>query len=289
MELVEKTAGLCKQALSDVRLSAQEIQDVILVGGQTRMPLVQQKVREIFGKKPKVNSEEIVAIGAAIQGGVLKGEVNDVCLFDVTPLTLGIETLGGVMTPLIPRNTAIPRAKSQVFSTISDGQTHLEIHVLQGEHAMAYDNKTLCSFVLDEIDPGASQIEIGLDICSDGILTVSATDKNTGKMQQKKILDVGMRNRRSESTYNCFSTGDPIRYPYGYTPYAPHYYPIHVTDGSHDFSTQRNLDRLKNDFMEGAISGEDARYAGEGIERDDGDFLSQMEWSRYLDEKDGEL
>ena len=189
MDLVEKTAGPCKQALSDAGISAGKLNEVILVGGQTRMPLVQQKVKQIFGKEPNkgVNPDEVVAMGAAIQGGVLKGEVSDVLLLDVTPLTLGIETLGGVMTPLIPRNTTIPTAKSQIFSTASDGQTSVEIHVLQGERSMANDNKTLGRFMLDGIVPaprGMPQIEVSFDIDANGIVSVKAHDKGTGKEQK---------------------------------------------------------------------------------------------------------
>jgi molecular chaperone DnaK len=192
MELVEKTAGPCKQALTDAGLTASKIDEVILVGGQTRMPLVQQKVKELFGKEPNksVNPDEVVAMGAAIQGGVLKGEVNDVLLLDVTPLTMGIETLGGVMTPLITRNTTVPTSKSQVFSTASDGQTGVEIHVLQGERSMAGDNKTLGRFMLDGIVPaprGLPQIEVTFDIDANGIVNVKAHDKGTGKEQKITI------------------------------------------------------------------------------------------------------
>ena len=192
MELVEKTAGPCKQALTDAGLTASKIDEVILVGGQTRMPLVQQKVKELFGKEPNrsVNPDEVVAMGAAIQGGVLKGEVNDVLLLDVTPLTMGIETLGGVMTPLITRNTTVPTSKSQVFSTASDGQTGVEIHVLQGERSMAGDNKTLGRFMLDGIVPaprGMPQVEVTFDIDANGIVNVKAHDKGTGKEQKITI------------------------------------------------------------------------------------------------------
>jgi len=164
----------------------------VLVGGQTRMPLVQEKVKQFFGKEPHkgVNPDEVVAIGAAIQAGVLKGEVKDVLLLDVTPLTLGIETLGGVATPLIPRNTTIPTAKSQIFSTAADNQPSVEIHVLQGERPMAADNRTLGRFMLDGILPaprGVPQIEVTFDIDANGILNVKAHDKGTGKEQKITI------------------------------------------------------------------------------------------------------
>jgi molecular chaperone DnaK len=191
-DLVEKTIGPCKQALADAEKTAAQIDEVVLVGGQTRMPLVQDKVKQFFGREPHkgVNPDEVVAIGAAIQAGVLKGEVKDVLLLDVTPLTLGIETLGGVATPLIPRNTTIPTAKSQIFSTAADNQPSVEIHVLQGERPMAADNRTLGRFMLDGILPaprGIPQVEVTFDIDANGILNVKAHDKGTGKEQKITI------------------------------------------------------------------------------------------------------
>ena len=173
-------------------MTAEQIDEVVLVGGQTRMPAVQETVKKLFGKEPHkgVNPDEVVAIGAAIQAGVLKGEVKDVLLLDVTPLTLGIETLGGVFTPLIARNTTIPTTKSQVFSTAADNQTSVEIHVLQGERPMATENKTLGRFILDGIPPaprGLPQVEVTFDIDANGILNVSAKDKATGKEQRITI------------------------------------------------------------------------------------------------------
>lgn len=192
MDLVEKTIGPCKQALQDAGIQASQVDEVILVGGQTRMPLVQEKVKQFFGKDPHkgVNPDEVVAIGAAIQAGVLKGDVSDVLLLDVTPLTLGIETLGSVATPLIPRNTTIPTSKSQIFSTAADNQPSVEIHVLQGERPMATDNRTLGRFMLDGILPaprGVPQIEVSFDIDANGILSVKAHDKGTGKEQKITI------------------------------------------------------------------------------------------------------
>ncbi|OGC13411.1 molecular chaperone DnaK, partial [candidate division WOR-1 bacterium RIFOXYA2_FULL_37_7] len=185
--LVERTLAPCKQALADAGLSTNEINEVILVGGQTRMPKVQETVKSFFGKEPHkgVNPDEVVAIGAAIQGGVLAGDFGtDMVLLDVTPLTLGIETLGGVMTPLIEKNTTIPTKKSQVFSTAADGQTSVEVHVLQGERPMANDNRSLGRFHLEGIPPaprGIPQVEVTFDIDANGIVNVSARDKGTGK------------------------------------------------------------------------------------------------------------
>ncbi len=192
MDLVDKTLGPCKQALTDSGKKAAQIDEVVLVGGQTRMPLVQEKVKQFFGKEAHkgVNPDEVVAIGAAIQAGVLKGDVKDVLLLDVTPLTLGIETLGAVATPLITRNTTIPTSKTQVFSTAADNQPGVEIHVLQGERPMAADNRTLGRFMLDGILPaprGVPQVEVSFDIDANGILSVKALDKGTGKEQKITI------------------------------------------------------------------------------------------------------
>ena len=192
MDLVDKSLVPCKQALDDAGITAAQLDEVIMVGSQTRMPLVQQKVKQFFGKEPNrsVNPEEVVSIGAAIQGGVLKGEVKDVLLLDVIPLTLGIETLGGVATPLITRNTTIPTSKSQVFSTAADNQPSVEIHILQGERPMATDNRTLGRFMLDGILPaprGLPQIEVTFDIDANGILNVKANDKGTGREQKITI------------------------------------------------------------------------------------------------------
>ena len=188
-DLVEKSIEPCRRALADAGLKASEIDEVVLVGGSTRIPLVQQKVKDFFGREPNrsVNPDEVVAVGAAIQGAVLTGEVKDMLLLDVTPLSLGIETLGGVMTKLIERNTTIPTRKQETFSTAADGQTSVEIHVLQGERDMAAGNRTLGKFVLDGIPPaprGVPQVEVTFDIDANGILNVSAKDKATSREQK---------------------------------------------------------------------------------------------------------
>jgi len=196
MELVEKTLKPCESALKDAGIKKEDVNEIILVGGMTRMPLVQKKVEEFFGKKPLqgVNPDEVVATGAAIQGGVLGGDVKDVLLLDVTPLSLGIETLGGVSTKLIERNTTVPTSKSQVFSTAADNQTSVEINVLQGDREMANDNKSLGRFVLDGIPPsprGVPQIEVSFNIDANGIVNVSAKDKATNKEQKITITGGG--------------------------------------------------------------------------------------------------
>jgi len=191
-DLIERTIEPCRRALEDAKVSPADIDEVVLVGGMTRMPAVQEAVKKFFSKEPHkgVNPDEVVGVGAAIQGGVLGGEVKDVLLLDVTPLTLSIETLGGVATALIQRNTTIPYRKSQIFSTASDGQTSVEIHVTQGERSMAADNKTLGKFILDGIPPaprGMPQVEVTFDIDANGILKVSAQDKATGRSQHITI------------------------------------------------------------------------------------------------------
>jgi molecular chaperone DnaK len=191
-DLVNRSMEPCRKALADAGMKAADIDEVVLVGGSTRIPAIQKAVKEFFGKEPNrtVNPDEVVAIGAAVQGGVLTGEVKDVLLLDVIPLSLGIETLGGVMTALIERNSAIPTKKTQVFSTAADNQPAVDIHVLQGERKMAGDNKTLGRFELTGIPPaprGVPQVEVTFDIDANGILSVSAKDLSSGKSQQIKI------------------------------------------------------------------------------------------------------
>jgi len=187
-DLLQKTVGPTKQALADAGIDSSKIDEVVLVGGSTRMPKVQQLVREFFGKEPHkgVNPDEVVAVGAAVQGGVLTGDVKDMLLLDVTPLSLGIETLGGVLTVLIPRNTTIPTRKSEIFSTAADNQPNVEVHVQQGERPLARDNRTLGKFHLVGLPPaprGVPQIEVAFDIDANGIVNVSAKDMATGKEQ----------------------------------------------------------------------------------------------------------
>ena len=211
---MRSTIPPCEQAMKDAGLKTSDIDEVILVGGSTRIPAVQKLVKDFFGKEPSkgVNPDEVVAVGAAIQGGVLTGEVKDVLLLDITPLSLGIETLGGVMTRLIESNTTIPTKKSEIFSTAADNQTSVEIHVLQGERPMANQNKSIGRFHLDGIPPsarGIPQIEVTFDIDANGILNVTARDKATGKSQQIRIeassglSDADIKKMKEEAQMNA--------------------------------------------------------------------------------------
>jgi molecular chaperone DnaK len=191
-DYIEESIGLLKKTLKEANLKPGDIEEIVLVGGQTRMPKIQQEIKKFFGKEPykEINPDEVVAIGAAVEAGILQGEMKEVLLLDVTPLSLGIETLGGVSTVLIPKNTTVPTAKTQVFSTAADNQTSVEIHVLQGERPMAQDNKSLGRFMLDGIPPsprGVPQIEVTFDIDANGILNVTAKDKATAKSQSIRI------------------------------------------------------------------------------------------------------
>jgi molecular chaperone DnaK len=249
-DLIQRSIGPCQQALKDANLPASEITEVILVGGMTRMPAVQEAVRKIFSKEPHkgVNPDEVVGVGAAIQAGVLGGEVKDILLLDVTPLTLSIETLGGVATALIERNTTIPTRKSQVFSTAADNQREVEIHVVQGERPFAADNKSLGKFTLDGIPPaprGVPQIEVTFDIDVDGILNVSATDKATGRSQHIRI------------TASSGLSEDEVE------------------RMRREAETHADEDRKKREFVEARNAADNAIYTAEKVMRDGGDKVPQ--------------
>lgn len=249
-DLVKKTAEPCEKALKDAGLSASDIDAVVLVGGMTRMPAVQEQVKKIFGKDPMkgVNPDEVVAIGAAIQGGVLQGDVKDVLLLDVTPLSLGIETMGGVMTKLIERNTTIPTSKSEVFSTAADNQSQVEIHVGQGERGMITDNKSLGRFVLDGIAPaprGVPQVEVTFNIDANGILHVAAKDKGTGKEQSITISGSGNLDKTE------------------------------VEKMAKDAEAHADEDKAKKDAIEARNLLDGAVYQAEKLQNDNGDKISE--------------
>jgi len=254
-DLIERSVGPCKQALSDANLQASDISEAILVGGMTRMPAVQEAVRKIFSRDPHkgVNPDEVVGVGAAIQAGVLGGEVKDILLLDVTPLTLSIETLGGVATALIERNTTIPTRKSQVFSTASDSQREVEIHVVQGERPFAADNKSLGKFTLDGIPPaprGVPQIEVTFDIDVDGILNVSATDKATGRSQHIRI------------TASSGLTEDEVE------------------KMRREAESHADEDRMKREFVEARNEADNAIYSAEKVLREGNDKLPEEKRSQ---------
>ena len=254
-DLIERSVGPCKQALSDANLQASDISEAILVGGMTRMPAVQEAVRKIFSRDPHkgVNPDEVVGVGAAIQAGVLGGEVKDILLLDVTPLTLSIETLGGVATALIERNTTIPTRKSQVFSTASDSQREVEIHVVQGERPFAADNKSLGKFTLDGIPPaprGIPQIEVTFDIDVDGILNVSATDKATGRSQHIRI------------TASSGLTEDEVE------------------KMRREAESHADEDRMKREFVEARNEADNAIYSAEKVLREGNDKLPEEKRSQ---------
>ncbi len=262
-DLVDKTIEPCKAALKDAGLEAKDIEEVIMVGGMTRMPVVQKKVKEFFGREPHlgVNPDEVVAMGAAVQAGVLQGDVKDVLLLDVTPLTLGIETLGGVATPIIERNTTIPTSKSQIFSTAADGQTSVEIHVVQGDRPMAADNKTLGRFILDGIPPsprGIPQVEVSFDIDANGILNVKAKDKATSREQKITI-----------TASSGLSKDD-------------------IEKMRKDAELHAEEDRKKKDLAEARNQAETAIFSTEKLLRDAGDKMKEED-KRELDSKLEEL
>ena len=257
-DLVDKTAIPCEKALKDAGLKASDIDAVVLVGGMTRMPIVQEKVKKIFGKDPMqgVNPDEVVAIGAAIQGGVLAGDVKDVLLLDVTPLSLGIETMGGVSTKLITRNTTVPTSKSETFSTAADNQAQVEIHVLQGEREMAADNKSLGRFILDGIAPaprGIPQIEVTFNIDANGILHVSAKDKGTGKEQSITIQNSGNLSKED------------------------------VEKAAKEAETNAAEDKKKREVVDAKNGLENAIYQAEKLKNDNGDKLAEDD-KKALDE-----
>lgn len=257
-DYIDKTAVPCEKALKDAKLKASDINEVILVGGMTRMPAVIEKVKDIFGKEPLkgVNPDEVVAVGAAIQGGVLQGDVKDVLLLDVTPLSLGIETLGGVATKLIERNTTIPTSKSEVFSTAADNQPQVEIHVVQGEREMVSDNKSLGRFVLDGIPPaprGVPQIEVTFNIDANGILNVTAKDKGSGKEQSITIQNSGNLDKDE------------------------------VEKAAKEAEAHAEEDKKKREAIEARNQLDSAVYQAEKLKRDNGDKLSDDD-KKTLDE-----
>lgn len=257
-ELIDKTADPCEKALKDAGLKASDINAVVLVGGMTRMPAVQEKVKQIFGKDPMkgVNPDEVVAIGAAIQGGVLQGDVKDVLLLDVTPLSLGIETMGSVMTKLIERNTTIPTSKSEVFSTAADNQNQVEIHVAQGEREMIADNKSLGRFILDGIAPaprGVPQVEVTFNIDANGILNVTAKDKGTGKEQSITISGSGNLDKTE------------------------------VEKMAKEAEANADEDKLKRETVEARNLLDSAVYQAEKLKKDSGDKISDED-KKTLDE-----
>jgi molecular chaperone DnaK len=257
-ELIDKTAAPCEKALKDAKLSASDIDAVVLVGGMTRMPAVQAKVKSIFGKDPMkgVNPDEVVAIGAAIQGGVLQGDVKDVLLLDVTPLSLGIETMGGVMTKLIERNTTIPTSKSEVFSTAADNQPQVEVHVAQGERDMIEGNKSLGRFILDGIPPaprGIPQIEVTFNIDANGILNVTAKDKGSGKEQSITISGSGNLDKTE------------------------------VEKMAKEAETHADEDKAKKELVEARNLLDSAVYQAEKLKKDNGEKISDDD-KKILDE-----